>query len=85
MEKSQREKTASLKLNNKEIFDVFNPDINWKKTYCAYFQSIPNTKSVLSINIDKVLKWIEKTQPNRILKKYKSERYNRGAVLPMKK
>lgn len=77
MKKSQREKTASLKLNNKEIFDVFNPDINWKKTYCAYFQSIPNTKSVLSINIDKVFKWIEKTQPNRILKKYKSERYNR--------
>ena len=77
MNQSRKEKITSLKLRNKEIFDFFNPDINWKKAYCAYFQCIPNTKSILSINIHKVLEWFEKSQHSRILKKFKSERYDR--------
>lgn len=77
MKKSQKVKTAALRLNNKEIFDVFNPDINWKKTYCAYFQKIPNSKTISSIDITKVHKWFEKNHFNRILKKFKSERFNR--------
>lgn len=77
MKQNPTETESALKLKNKHIFDFFNPDVNWKKAYCAYFKCIPNTKSILSINIHKVLEWFERTQHNRILKRFKMERYDR--------
>lgn len=76
MNQNPKEKAASLNLRSKQIFDFFSPDINWKKAFCSYFERIPNTKSILNINIIKVLEWFERTQDSRILKKFRAERYD---------
>ena len=70
-------KTESPRLTNFEIFDLINHDINWKRVYCAYFQSIASIKTIPEVNLKRAAKWIEAELAEHIVTKYSSERCGR--------
>lgn len=73
MNENQIKKEVSLKLSSIEIFDANNPDINWKRFYCAHFQCIPSSKSLKNMDVRRLIDWFENNKSDRILKRHVSE------------
>lgn len=75
MKKRNNSQKRQLKLSNHSIFDLLNPDVNWKRAYCSYFQAIPSTKSIQGIDQKRVIQWIETELVGRIVQKHSNEHH----------
>lgn len=76
MNKLNNSQKRQLELSNHSIFDLLNPDINWKRAYYAYFQAIPSIKYIRDLHLKRVARWIETELKERIVKKHTDEHRN---------
>lgn len=71
-------KNSFSKAKARDLFGALDHQVNWRRVYCVYFQTIFNSKSIRGIDCKKLSRWIENSLKDRIQKRYACETYSEG-------